>query len=720
MSLSRRLLPLLCLLSVSLVATNAVQAQTVSCTGVAAWNATTIYNPGDRVVYQNALYQVNTQIWNTPPTYCPSCGWYTPLGTCGGTVTDTTPPTVPTGLNSPSKTSSSVSLAWTASSDTGGSGLAGYDVFQNGANVGSSTSTSFTANGLAASTAYSFAVRARDGAGNVSAQSGAISVTTLAATTTQAPFGGTPRAIPGTIQAEDYDTGGEAVAYHDTTAGNSGGQYRSDGVDIEATTDTGGGFNVGWIDVGEWLEYTVNVATTGSYTLEARVASLSTGGTLHVEMDGVNVSGTVTLPSTGGWQNWTSVTKSVSLSAGSHVMRLAMDSAGFNVNFLRFTSGTTPTCSTLPGVPSGLSSPSKSSSSVSLSWNASTPGANCTVSYRVFQNGAQATQVSTTSATISGLAASTSYSFSVAAVNQFGSSAQSGAISVTTDSGGTAGLRFCPYIDVSPGSGSAIMQLASNGSGVKCYTLAFILGRGCTPSWFGILDINSAEGDGILARVNELKAAGGNVIISFGGAAAPELANACTDVNSLRAAYQAVINKYQPMAIDLDIEDFDPNAIDRRNAALAGVTGAPIHYTLGVLSSGMTSAQTSVLQNAKSHNVNVAMVNIMAMDYGQPVADMYGTAISAANATKTQMSSLGYGSAQLGITPMIGQNDSGGEVFTLANAQSLRNNAAGAAMLAFWSMGRDNGGCPGQTTASATCSGVAQSTWQFSSILKSY
>jgi hypothetical protein len=135
---------------------------------------------------------------------------------------------------------------------------------------------------------------------------------------------------------------------------------------------------------------------------------------------------------------------------------------------------------------------------------------------------------------------------------------------------------------------------------------------------------------------------------------------------------------------------------------------------------GMTSYQTSVLQNAKAHNVNVALVNIMAMDYGQRTADMYGAAISAANATKTQLSNVGYGSAQLGITPMIGQNDTAGEVFTLANAQSLRNNAAGASLLAFWSMGRDNGGCPGQTTASPTCSGVAQSTWQFSSILKSY
>ncbi len=87
------------------------------------------------------------------------------------------------------------------------------------------------------------------------------------------PFGGAPHAVPGTIQAEDYDLGGEGIGYHDTTAGNSGGQYRSDDVDIEATTDSGGGFDVGWSAAGEWLDYTVAVASSGSYTLSARVAS---------------------------------------------------------------------------------------------------------------------------------------------------------------------------------------------------------------------------------------------------------------------------------------------------------------------------------------------------------------------------------------------------------------------------------------------------------------
>ncbi len=252
------------------------QAQSVSCTGVAQWNASTIYNPGDKLVYQGKLYQAQIAIWNAPPTHCPSCGWYLDLGTCStgggnqsptvaltspannatysagatitvaanaadsdGTVTqvqffrgttslgidtsspysvnwtnvaagsyavkavatdnagatgtsalanitvnpvttpDTTAPSVPAGLSAPSVTSSSVTLTWTASTDNaGGSGIAGYDVYRNGSLVGSPTSVGYTDSGLSAATAYNYRVRARDNAGNASAQGTQISATT--------------------------------------------------------------------------------------------------------------------------------------------------------------------------------------------------------------------------------------------------------------------------------------------------------------------------------------------------------------------------------------------------------------------------------------------------------------------------------------------------------------------------------------------------------------
>jgi chitinase len=276
-----------CLLA-AWVAPIQAQAQSVSCTGVAEWNAATIYNPGDKLVYQGKLYQAQVAIWNAPPTHCPSCGWYADLGTCGtggtnqsptvtltapannatftagatitvsanaadsdGTVAqvqffrgttslgvdtsspysvswsnvaagsyaikavatdnagatgtsalanitvnpvtspDTTAPSVPAGLAAPSVTSSSVNLTWNASTDNaGGSGVAGYDVYRNGGLVGSSSSTGYTDSGLAAATAYTYRVRARDNAGNASAQSGQIT-----ATTSQGGGGGNKRVL---------------------------------------------------------------------------------------------------------------------------------------------------------------------------------------------------------------------------------------------------------------------------------------------------------------------------------------------------------------------------------------------------------------------------------------------------------------------------------------------------------------------------------------------
>ncbi len=135
--------------------------------------------------------------------------------------------------------------------------------------------------------------------------------------------------VPGTIQIEDYDTGGETVAYHDADPANLGGKYRNDGVDIEAASDVGGGFSVGWVKAGEWLRYTTNVTTAGTYTAAFRVASAGAGGAFHLEVDGANVTGALTVPKTNGWQTWTTLTKAgINLSAGPHTLRLVFDSNG--------------------------------------------------------------------------------------------------------------------------------------------------------------------------------------------------------------------------------------------------------------------------------------------------------------------------------------------------------------------------------------------------------
>lgn len=134
--------------------------------------------------------------------------------------------------------------------------------------------------------------------------------------------------IPITIQAEDY------VNSYDTTTGNQGNTYRQDNVDIQATTDTGAGYNVGWTAAGEWLTYNITVPSDGNYEFSYRVASASTGGTIQLEKaGGTPVYGQVTVPVTGGWQQWVTVKHTVALKAGSQSIALAFKTGGFNINW---------------------------------------------------------------------------------------------------------------------------------------------------------------------------------------------------------------------------------------------------------------------------------------------------------------------------------------------------------------------------------------------------
>lgn len=137
-------------------------------------------------------------------------------------------------------------------------------------------------------------------------------------------------AIPGRFQAEDY------VGFFDTTPGNSGNSYRNDNVDIQATADTGGGHNVGWIDTNEWLEYPINVTSSGSYKAQIRVASPNATGMFTIEVDGVSRA-SFDVGSTGAWQNWRTINQNIgNLSVGSHTIRLQVLSGGFNVNWVEF------------------------------------------------------------------------------------------------------------------------------------------------------------------------------------------------------------------------------------------------------------------------------------------------------------------------------------------------------------------------------------------------
>jgi hypothetical protein len=146
-----------------------------------------------------------------------------------------------------------------------------------------------------------------------------------------------PLPVPGRVEAENYDTNGPGISYYDATPGNAGGAYRNDGVDIEVTTDVGGGYDVGWISAGEWLNYTLNVQQTAIYQLAFRVAAPNGTGAIQVSLDGLPLCGVQT-PQTGGWQSWQTVTvNNIVLRAGQRLLRLDFTTGGYNLNYVQIT-----------------------------------------------------------------------------------------------------------------------------------------------------------------------------------------------------------------------------------------------------------------------------------------------------------------------------------------------------------------------------------------------
>jgi hypothetical protein len=152
--------------------------------------------------------------------------------------------------------------------------------------------------------------------------------------------------VPGKIFCSDYDMGYQSLSYNDTdyqniagagqASWNSGGACRNDGVDIEKCTDIiTNGFNVGWINDGEWLTYTINITQSNYYGFNIRYAGQSATGKIHIEIDGINVSGIINLPPTGGWQSWRNQsTGGIMLESGTHKMKVVIETGGFNLNYI--------------------------------------------------------------------------------------------------------------------------------------------------------------------------------------------------------------------------------------------------------------------------------------------------------------------------------------------------------------------------------------------------
>ena len=294
---------------------------------------------------------------------------------------------------------------------------------------------------------------------------------------------------------------------------------------------------------------------------------------------------------------------------------------------------------------------------------------------------------------------------------------------------------FSPYIDFTAWPPYDFVATATNHQ-ITYFNLGFVVADPSTnqPSWGGYYTTTSGYR---LSDIQSLRNLGGDVIVSFGGAANTELAVAITDVTSLTNAYQSVIDTYSLSVIDFDIEgawSAHAASINRRSLAMKNLQDSAsaanrqldIWLTLPVLPEGLTADGLNVVQSAIAAGVDLAGVNIMAMDYGRgSTTDMGAAAIQAATSLFNQLDTLYTNAGQpktdaelwhlVGVTPMIGVNDTGEKFFT-SDASELLAFAQqhDIGMLSMWSANRDQQGT--LNVLSGSSSGVTQTPYQFQQI----
>ncbi|HEV7299861.1 MAG TPA: DNRLRE domain-containing protein [Tepidisphaeraceae bacterium] len=347
-------------------------------------------------------------------------------------------PAVPTGVRARGASATSVDLIWNDASDNETS----FKVYRSTSSGGTYSligttgpgATFFSAGGLPSSATpatYYYKVAASNAAGD-SAMSGydgrkalANNVSQVAYTSSNAPWAVGPAA--GTagmrVEAEDFDAGAQGIAYNDGNGANIGGAYRAGGVDIARYPLVSSEYFVGWTVPGEWVEYTVSIATAGTYRLDALVGYQSTAGTFHVETGGIDLTGAMQVPTTGAATTFSTVTRNVVLSAGTHVLRVVADTEGTAGNGVGNFNAMTLTYLPALATPTSFNGTATSPTQVNLTWTDNASGeSGYELQYSessTFASGVTTVALASnaTSRSVTGLTASKTYHFRLRAMN---------------------------------------------------------------------------------------------------------------------------------------------------------------------------------------------------------------------------------------------------------------------------------------------------------------
>ncbi|MFJ4715235.1 lectin [Streptomyces sp. NPDC088785] len=291
---------------------------------------------------------------------------------------------------------------------------------------------------------------------------------------------------------------------------------------------------------------------------------------------------------------------------------------------------------------------------------------------------------------------------------------------------GSAPMAVAPYLYNgwgNPPSPTTIM----NATGVKWFTLAFVLSNGtCNPQWDGGRPLTGGVDQ---QTINTVRANGGDVVPSFGGYSGNKLESSCTSAGALAGAYQKVIDAYGLKAIDIDLEadaysngTVQQRTVDALKTVKAANPGIKVYVTIGT---GQSGPDTSLINRAANSGLTVDSWTIMPFDFGGAGQNMGTLTTRAAEGLKTALkNAYGYSDDQayrgMGISSMNGITDDN-ETVTPADFQTILAYAQQhhLARLTFWSANRDRP-CSGGYPNDDTCSGVAQSAWQFTGILAKY